>query len=234
MSIMTTILRGRGNVNIECCHFPPTPLVQKGGWQREKEGLQKGSFHTGVGNRGESTKGVKIGVRHPGATTSPLEVHPLHPHRVSHHISLCSTFAGFDPIPFFYWCYYIPNFNFKIQWLIFYIPHGLWKSTEFGSTKCLENVSHPFSPVPLKSLLKVLPPEPIAEVRHRSLQSCRQAMEHTAKRREEKHACHSTGVKSGTLFFNFSAFSYLKSQIINDDFKRYLGKLNHMYISSAK
>lgn len=159
---------------------------------------------------------------------------PSQPERVSHHISLCSTFAGFDPTPFFYWCYYIPNFNFKIQWLIFYIPHGLWKSTEFGSTKCLENVSHPFSPVPLKSLLKVLPPEPIAEVRHRSLQSCRQAMEHTARRREEKHACHSTGVKSGTLFFNFSAFSYLKSQIINDDFKRYLGKLNHMYISSAK
>lgn len=42
-----------------------------------KGGLQKGSFHTGVGNRRESTKGVKIGVRHTGATTSPLEVHPL-------------------------------------------------------------------------------------------------------------------------------------------------------------
>lgn len=50
----------------------------------------------------------------------------------------------------------------------------------------------------------------------------------------KKHACHLNGVKSGTLFFNFSVFSYLKSQIIDDDFKRYFEKLNHMYISSAK
>lgn len=93
---MTTILGG--NVNIECCRFPPTPLIQKGGWK---------TWLSGVCRKVPSTLGLETEENQPrvwrsgsGILEPPPHLWkctPSLPQRVSHHIRLCSTFADFDP-----------------------------------------------------------------------------------------------------------------------------------------
>lgn len=141
--------------NTECCSFPPNPPHIKRRVAKRKERPVGNFLLYQVWRPWRINQGVKIGgywdkliwplrlergrkAGFPGTLhLTSARALPSVPLMVSSHHSLfhfCwlwshSSFLTWLEyvLPLNLWCSYIPSFNFKIQWLIFYILHGLWK-----------------------------------------------------------------------------------------------------------